>query len=199
MRFPINRHRRTPGGDDDGVLWRGWFHLGSSHKIELSLHLFFVLTVVVVTSVLAFAFFPHVFPGWPTHSYWLVAIAVAATDSLAGLLHELGHAIVALARGRRVYRITLYGLAAAARRSSGPARPRDQVAIALAGPLSHLLVASALLFTWTVLPHDNEPLRVAAGFPALSNFTVGLLNLLPVSPLDGGRAAKALIAAILRV
>src|SRR5205085_6117133 len=124
-------------------------------------------TVVVVTWVLAQAFFPRLFPGWPAQSYWLVAFAVAATDGLAGLLHELGHAIVALARGRRVYRITLYGLAAAARRSSGPARPRDQFAIALAGPVSHLLVASVLLCAWTFLPIDNEPLRVAAGFPAV--------------------------------
>jgi Zn-dependent protease len=98
-----------------------------------------------------------------------------------------------------VYRITLYGLAAAARRSGGPTKPRDQFAIALAGPVSHLLVASALLCTWTLIPTDNEPMRVAAGFPAASNFAAGLFNLLPVSPLDGGRVARALIAGIFRV
>jgi Zn-dependent protease len=197
MRFPVMRHRRPP--TTDSVLWRGRFGFGTDRRIELNLHLFFVLTLVIVTWLLALAFFPRFFPGWQPAAYWFVAIAVAVFDSVAGLLHELGHAMVALAKGRRVYRITLYGLAAAARRSGGPSHPREQVAISVAGPLSHLLIASLLYTAWNVLPTDNEPLRVAAGFPAFSNFTVGILNLVPVSPLDGGRAARALIAGIFRV
>src|SRR5438270_1571615 len=182
----------------DGVVWRGWLCFGGSHRIQLSFHVFFVVTIVAVTYLLA-GFLPRVFPGWDGTVYWRVAAAVTLTDNLVGLLHELGHAAAALARGRHVYRITLYGLAAAAHRSGGPGQPRDQFAIALAGPISHLLVASALLCTWTLLPTDNEPLRVATGFPALGNFAVGLLNLVPIAPLDGGRAARALIAAIFRV
>ena len=178
----------------DRVLWRGHLGLGRSQGIELSLHLGFLLTLVTVTWLLAAALFPYLFPGWNPGLYWLVASGVALIDSLAGLAHELGHAIVAVARGRRVYHIGLYGLVAAARRSSGASRPRDQFAIALAGPVSHLLVACALLCAWRFLPIDNEPLRVAMGFPAVSNFAAGVLNLLPVSPLDGGRVARAVIA-----
>jgi Zn-dependent protease len=197
MRFPFVRHRRPAASTS--VLWRGRFGFGTGRRIELNLHLFFVLTMITVTWLLAMAFLPRLFPGWPPAVYWFVAVAVAVFDSVAGLLHELGHAIVALAKGRHVYRITLYGLAAAARRSGGPSHPREQLAISVAGPLSHLLLASLLYTAWNLLPSDNEPLRVAAGFPAFSNFTVGLLNLVPVSPLDGGRAARALIAGIFRV
>src|SRR5438067_4488809 len=176
---------------NDGVVWRTSLPLGRSHRIELSLHVLWVLTVLVVTWLLAMALLPHLFPGWQPGAYWLVATSVALTDTLAGLAHELGHAAAALARGRSVYRITLYGLAAAASRSGAAPRPRDQFAIALAGPVSHLLVACALLCAWNVLPIDNEPLRVATGFPGISNFITGLLNLVPVSPLDGGRVARA--------
>jgi len=183
----------------DGVVWRCWLRLGADHRIELNLHVLGILTLLGVTWLLALGFLPQVFPGWPAGAYWLVACSVALTDSLAGLVHELGHAVVAVARGRRVYRITLYGLAAAARRSSGPARPRDQFAIALAGPVSHLTMACALLCAWQLLPIDNEPLRVAAGFPAVSNFVAGLLNLLPISPLDGGRVTRAIVAGVFRV
>ena len=182
-----------------GVVWRCWLRFGQRHRIELSLHVFFLITAVAVTYLLGSAFLPRVFPGWDQAVYWLVAVTVVLTDSLAGLLHELGHAAAALCRGRQVYRITLYGLVAAAHRSGGPVRPRDQLAIALAGPISHLLVGSALLCTWTLLPIDDQPLRVATGFPALSNLAVGLLNLVPIAPLDGNRAARALIAAIPRV
>jgi len=180
----------------DGVVCRTWLNFGGSRRIELSLHLLFVLTMAVVTWLLAVGLFPRLFPGWQPGLYWLVASGVAVIDCLAALAHELGHAVVAIARGRRVYRITLYGLAAAARRSAGPSRPRDQFAIALAGPVSHLLVACALLCAWSMLPIDNEPLRVAMGFPAMSNFLAGLLNLLPVSPLDGGRVLRAVLAAL---
>src|SRR5205807_2123074 len=40
---------------------------------------------------------------------------------------------------------------------------------------------------------------VAPGFPAASNFAAGLLNLVPISPLDGARVARALIAGLVRV
>jgi Zn-dependent protease len=183
----------------DGVLWRGWLRLGGSQRIELSLHLFCVLTLFGVTWLLALGLLPRLFPGWPPTAYWLVASSVALIDGIAGLAHELGHAAVAVSRGRRVYRITLYGLAAAVRRSSGSPRPRDQFSIALAGPVSHLAVACVLLCTWQLLPIDNEPLRVAAGFPGLSNFAAGLLNLVPISPFDGGRVARAAIAGLFRV
>ncbi len=183
----------------DGVLWQGSLGLPGNQQIELSLHVAWLATVVGVTSALGVAILPNLFPGWDPSVYWLVGSSVALLDTVAGLAHELGHAFMAIARGRRVYRITLYGVSAAARRSGASARPRDQFAIALAGPVSHLAVACALLCAWNVLPIDNEPLRVAAGFPAVSNFAAGLFNLLPVSPLDGGRVARALIAGFLHI
>jgi Zn-dependent protease len=166
--------------------------LGKSHTIELGLHLLFPLTMGAVTWLLALAFFPRFFPSWTPAVNILVASMVVLIDSFAGLLHELGHTLVAMARGRRLCRITLYGLAAAARRSDGPSQPRDQLAISLAGPLSHLLLASLLYAVWNLLPDADLPLHVALGLTAVSNFAVGLLNLLPVTPLDGARIAAAL-------
>lgn len=167
-------------------------------RIELNLHLFFPVTLVAVTLLLALALLPTLFPGWQAAGYWLVAAAVAALDAVAGLVHELGHAVVAVLRGTGVSRITLYGLAAV-RRSSVTTCSKDQVLIAMAGPLSHLVLAAALWAAWNMLPYDNEPLRVAVGFPALTNFVAGVFNLLPVSQLDGRRAARALRLAFARV
>jgi Zn-dependent protease len=181
------------------MLWRGRVRLDAGRHIELSIHVGFVLTLLGVAWLLAEVLFPRLFPGWTGTAYWVVAAAVALTDSLAGLLHELGHAVMALARGRHVYGITLYGVAAAVRRSGGASQHhRDQLLIAIAGPASHLLFAAALWATWQWLPLDNQPLHVALGFSAVSNFAVGLLNLVPVLPLDGARAAKALVGLGLR-
>jgi Zn-dependent protease len=195
--LPFRRHPRR--GSHPALLWSGCLHVGIQHRIELNLHLGFGLTLVGVTCLLAQSLLPRLCPDWPPAAYWLVGAAVAGLDGLAGLLHELGHAGMAMARGRRVSYITLYGLAAAVGRSSLPTRSTDQVLIAMAGPLSHLLLASALWAAWNLLPYDNEPLRMAVGLPALSNFIAGVFNLLPVSPLDGGRAAQGLAALIARV
>jgi Zn-dependent protease len=197
VRTRIVRHHRHPGAASS--LWRGRIRLHATSYVLLDLHLGWLLTLVVITWLLAQALLPRLFPSWVPFAYWIVAGAVALTDCLAGLLHELGHALVALAKGRRVYCITLYGLAASVRRSNRMLRPRDQVAIAVAGPISHLLVGSLLLTTWQLLPVDNEPLRVAAAFPAVSNLVAGAFNLLPLQPLDGGRAARALVTAVFRV
>ncbi len=190
------RHHRRPGASSS--LWRGRIRLHGTSYVLLDLHLSWLLTLVVMTWLLGQALFPTLFPGWVPLAYWIVAVAVALTDCLAGMLHELGHALAALAKGRRVYCITLYGLAASVRRSNWALTPRDRVAIAVAGPISHLLVGSLLWTAWQLLPVDNEPLRVAAAFPAVSNLVAGAFNLLPLHPLDGGRAARAFVAAIYR-
>ncbi|MGI9148084.1 MAG: M50 family metallopeptidase [Chloroflexota bacterium] len=195
MSLPFLRHR----GLQAGIVWSGWLSAGDDQRIEINLHLLFPLTVFAVAALLAQALFPRIFPGWTASVYWLVAATVAVMDGLTALLHELAHAGVAVVCGKPVSRITLYGVAAAVRRSSGkPRHSADQVLIAIAGPLSHLLVASALVVAWNMLPYDNEPLRVAAGFPALSNFVAGIFNLLPVSQLDGARAARGLTAVVAR-
>jgi Zn-dependent protease len=196
MRHPLGRHPRTPGGA--ALVWRGRLRLADGHAVDLELHLAWLLTLCTIAWLLAQALLPRLFPSWLPAAYWAVALSVAVTDAAAGLIHELGHALAALGKGRRVYRITLYGLAASMCRSSGHLRPRDQAAIAVAGPLSHLLIGALLWTIWQLLPGDNEPLRVAAGFPAVSNLIVGVLNLLPVHPLDGGRAARAVLGGLLR-
>src|SRR5258708_22235990 len=85
MRFRFIRHRRPPASDS--VLWRGRFGIGSGRRIELNLHLFFVLTMVMVTWLLALTLFPRFFPGWEPAAYWLVAVAATAHDRVAVGLH----------------------------------------------------------------------------------------------------------------
>ena len=191
MHTPPPRRPR-PRDPSARVLWRHWLRLTAGHPVELTVHPAWPLTVLTVTWLLGRFVLPSLFPGWSTAAFWLVAAWLAMADSLAGLLHELGHALVAVAHGRRVYCISLYPFAAAARRTSGH-DAHEQLLIALAGPASHLLLAAVFWAIWRLLPMDNAPLRVAVGFPAITNLLVGVLNLLPIRPLDGGRALRALL------
>src|SRR2546423_970208 len=150
--MPVLPGESAAGRRPARIICRARLPLGRDRHLELRLHVFFLFTLVSVTWVLARAFFPAVFPGWAVTHYWLVAVAVSLIDGFAGLVHELAHAGVALARGQNVHHITLYGLAAASHRSAEPGVPRDQVAIAVAGPVLQLLIATVLLFAATSLP-----------------------------------------------
>jgi Zn-dependent protease len=169
--------------------------LGRVGPIELRLHQGWLLTFAFTTSLMALVILPAFFSGWSNWEYWMVGVGVALAENLAGLLHELGHAWVAIAHGRKVHGITLYGFTAAARRSTGRALPLEQFLIAMAGPLSHFVLAGILWGTLHALPHDSAHLRVLVGFPVVTNLTVGVLNLVPLSPLDGARAFRAIVAA----
>jgi Zn-dependent protease len=166
--------------------------LVGEQPVEVAVHLGCVVTPLVVSCLLAQLALPAVFPGWDARTYWLVGGWIALADTAAGLLHELGHAVVALAHGRQVYRITLYGLAATGRRAASHG-PHEQLLIALAGPLSHVALAAVFWLSWRLAPHDNLALRTATAFPAVTNLLLGLLNLIPLRPLDGRRVAASAV------
>jgi Zn-dependent protease len=107
---------------------------------------------------------------------------------LSVLVHELGHALAASALGLHVDGITLHGLYTATR--TGPViTPRQEWVVALGGPLASLAAGLILGGTWLLLrrPGDWFGLR---GLWAV-NLALGVLNLVPAFPLDGGRLLRA--------
>jgi Zn-dependent protease len=120
-----------------------------------------------------------------------VAFLLAVFGSV--LLHELGHALTARRYGVRTRRIILSPIGGIAQLEGMPRRPRHELAVALAGPAVNFVLAAAL---WVVAP-------VFAGMPVLAdllgsvmlaNLGLGLFNLLPAFPMDGGRALRAILA-----
>src|SRR5919197_4551881 len=84
-----------PRHSRDRVVWRTSLRFGPTPPIELGIHLYLLLTVIGVSWLLGGLVLPRLFPGWTGAAYWAVAGAVALLDCLAGLGHELGHAVVA--------------------------------------------------------------------------------------------------------
>ena len=107
------------------------------------------------------------------------------------LLHEAAHAVTARHYGYPVGPITLHFLGGATELQSEARRPRDELVIAVVGPLTSLAVAGvAILLTLT---HPSGLLRMAVDGLAGANLIVGILNLVPGLPLDGGRVLKAIV------
>lgn len=103
------------------------------------------------------------------------------------LLHELGHALAGRGFGIATRDITLYPFGGVARMQMGALRPLPELVVALAGPAVNLvLVVLGLLLDQAGLPLAREL--------ALINLGLGLFNLLPAYPMDGGRVLRAALS-----
>ncbi|WP_425566550.1 site-2 protease family protein [Planomonospora alba] len=121
---------------------------------------------------------------------YLVAFAFAVLLYLSVLLHELAHCVVAKAYGLPVRRITLYLLGGVSEIEREAQTPGREFAIAFAGPLLSLGLGGGGFLLHQVL----DPATVAGVLVWqlwVSNVVVGVFNLLPGLPLDGGRMLRA--------
>jgi Zn-dependent protease len=109
----------------------------------------------------------------------IIILAVGIFGSVA--LHELGHSVVARAKGGFIHEIVLYPFGGAAKISNIPKRPMDEIMVAMAGPAVSLILA--------ILFRQFEPLW----FLGYLNGILFLFNILPVFPMDGGRVLRALV------
>ncbi len=125
------------------------------------------------------------------------ALAVPLVIGLFGcvVLHELGHSLVARHFGLEVVDITLWPLGGMARMTVIPEVPKVEFWVAIAGPLVNVGLA-ALGFAVAFLGQAASSGFVAelAGGFAVINLLLGLFNLLPAFPMDGGRVLRAWLA-----
>ena len=109
------------------------------------------------------------------------------------LLHELGHALMALREGVKVLSITLFHLGGIARVERECPTPLGNLRIAAAGPLVSLLLALVMFLGAGALSPEQPLLSTLLTQVASLNLVLGLFNLLPGLPLDGGLILKALV------
>lgn len=124
-----------------------------------------------------------------------IGMAVAATVLFLGsvLAHELGHALVGRARGLRLSVVTLY-IFGGATTTSDPATPFDELVFTAVGPMVNLVLALGLWGATALADQASVPaVAQVTGEAAWLNLLLGGFNLLPASPLDGGRVVEAVV------
>ncbi len=167
--------------------------LGKVFGVEIRLDYSWFFIFFLITWSLAGHYFPTAHAGWSTGAYWAVGALTSVLFFGSVLAHELAHSTVAGALGIRVRDITLYIFGGAASMEREPKRARDDFMIAVVGPLTSLVLAAVFAVTWWLSTDRIDTLHAMTGWLAWINLALGVFNLLPGFPLDGGRAFRAAI------
>ena len=107
--------------------------------------------------------------------------------TVVAVLHELGHSFVAAGAGYRLKKITLMPFGAVVSGKLDGMKLKDEIKIALAGPFINLAVGLLFVASWWIYPESYAFTDIAAE----ANFSMAIVNLLPIFPLDGGRILSA--------
>jgi Zn-dependent protease len=169
------------------------FPLGRVAGIRIGAHWSALIMVLLFGWVLGDQVLPSMVAHVPATARWTAAILGALALAAALLAHELAHALTARHYGVPVRSITLWALGGVSELGDEPPSARSDFWIALAGPAASF--GAAVLFGGLAAAvHAAAWPAVAAAelaWLAAMNVMLGLFNLLPGAPLDGGRVLRA--------
>lgn len=166
--------------------------LGRIFGIPVGLDYSWFLIFVLLTWTMAVGYYPAEFKDWPLAEYWIVGAATAIMLFVSVLLHELGHSVVALHYKIPVRSITLLIFGGISQIGAEPPTAAAQFWISIAGPA--VSFALAALFTLVrPLLSGVAPLFGLTTYLAYINVALGLFNLVPGFPLDGGGVFRSIV------
>ncbi|MFB6223329.1 MAG: CBS domain-containing protein [Haloarcula sp.] len=129
---------------------------------------------------------------------WVLGIGAAVGLFAGVVLHELGHSLVAIRYGFPIDSITLWLFGGIAQLSEMPEDWKQELVIAIAGPVVSVAVGTVCYVAFQLLPSGTvtaiESARFILGYLALMNLALAAFNMLPGFPMDGGRVLRALLA-----
>ena len=161
-------------------------------------------SLLLIVGLFAFALagnrFPIDAPGYHRGDYAAAGVATALALLVSVLAHELGHAVVARRSGLSVEGITLSWMGGVTRIVGDAASPGRQVAVAAVGPGISLVLGGVFVGVEAILRSAGAgSLSIAGvGWLAVINIVLALFNLIPASPLDGGKILHAAVWAVTR-
>ena len=166
--------------------------LGNIMGIPLGIDYSWFLIFGLLTWTLASGYFPSEFKTWPVAQYWVVAAVTALMFFGSVLLHELAHSLVARRYHIPVNSIRLLIFGGVSELNEEPASAMASFQIAVSGPLTNLVLAG-IFGLLTPVVSSYEPLLALVKYLASINLLLGLFNLIPGFPLDGGSVLMAIV------
>lgn len=183
------------------------FRLGSIAGVEIVIDWSLLIVFFLVSFSLGAGILPSWHPTWPPALVWGVALIAAVLFFASVLVHELSHALVGRARGVEIRRITLFVFGGMAHLEHEPKSWSAELWMAAVGPVTSLLLGVIFSFVGGLLSgvatiDPDQPERMLSTLSPVAtiflwlgsvNIMLGMFNLIPGFPLDGGRILRAIL------
>ena len=169
------------------------WQIGRILGIPIKVHSSWFIIFLLVTWSLATWELPEVLPRLSPARYWGMGALAALLLFASVLLHELGHSVVALRYRIPISQITLFIFGGMAQMRKEPPGPWAEFLIAIAGPIVSFILAGLCLGGVKLLESrpGTQGFLVLGHLLGFINLQLGLFNLIPGFPLDGGRVLRA--------
>jgi Zn-dependent protease/CBS domain-containing protein len=170
------------------------FRLFTIRGIEVGVHYSWLIIFALLTwSLGGFAF--RQVPGVELAEveYWILAVVAALLLFVSVLIHELAHSFMAQARGLAAKSITLFIFGGVSNLGGEAKKPSTEFLVAIVGPLTSFALAIPAALVWAATWGAEPRIALVAGYLAIINVILGLFNLVPGFPLDGGRVLRAIL------
>jgi Zn-dependent protease/CBS domain-containing protein len=164
---------------------------GFKVKIDLS----WLILGFLITWTLAQGLFPNLYKGLQSVTYWVMGIAGALGLLFSIVFHELWHSLIARKFGLSMRGITLFIFGGVAEMTEEPPSPKAEFFMAVAGPISSVVLSLGLFGIYFLGVSGGWPKSVTGVLNYLSflNLILAGFNLLPAFPLDGGRVLRSVL------
>lgn len=174
----------------NSALFQGAWKIGKIMGIPIRVHFSWLIVFGLITWSLSTYYFPKAAPDLPTVSYWVKGALAALLLFASVAFHELAHSFVAQRYKIFIESITLFIFGGVAQMKGEPPHPKAEFMIAIAGPLSSFFLSVIFFFL-----SGNTTSGIKALFSYLSqiNLIIGVFNLIPGFPMDGGRVLRSII------
>lgn len=182
---PKRRPRNTQG------MLGSTFVVAKVKGIPIGAHWSWLFVFAYVVWILATQWFPPAFPELSRTTLIVMGIVSAVAFGVSVLLHELGHALVAVREGMKMDGITLWLFGGVAKFKGMFPSAGAEFRIAVAGPLVSLVLVGVFWGASEVGSGLPDTVRGPLTVLALINLVLLLFNLVPALPLDGGRILRA--------
>jgi Zn-dependent protease/predicted transcriptional regulator len=173
-------------------MFRHTIPIGRILRIPIDLDFSWFLIAGLITWVLASNYYPAEFKGGSALEYWLMGASTAVLFFVSIVIHELAHSLVALRYKIPVSHITLFIFGGVSQIAAEPPNAAAEFLIAIVGPLTSFALG-AIFYVLEPLLRNQMPALAVAKYLALINGMLGLFNLIPGFPLDGGRVFRAIV------
>ena len=159
--------------------------------IEVGVHYSWLIIFGLMTWSLSTYVFPLELRGLSTVEYWILGATTALLLFVSVLIHELAHSFVALARGLKPRSITLFIFGGVSSLGGDAKEASTEFLVAIVGPLTSFALAG---IAFAIAGVVNEPrINLVASYLVYINVVLGLFNLVPGFPLDGGRVLRSIL------